>query len=182
MKDLSNYWIEIVGLTNRVHDFQYTISDQFFENFEGIEIKKGSLTCLLYLNKTDNFIALDFRIAGSVELTCDRSLDVFNHELIIRNHMLFKYGDEDKEIDDEIEFISRNRQGINVAQYIYEFIITSLPMKKLHPRYSEKDNMHQENELIYSSFPDETNELPENDGTLIDPRWEALNKLRNKLK
>jgi uncharacterized protein len=62
-----------------------------------------------------------------------------------------KYGEEDREIDDEIEMISRNRQGINVGQYIYEFIATSIPMKKLHPRYSEEEAKEVGDKLIYTS-------------------------------
>ena len=180
VKDLLKYWIEFIGLENRVHDFQYIIDDRFFKNFDGSEIKKGSLSCLLHLNKTDNFIDLDFNITGSVELICDRSLDVFEHVLDIKKHMLLKYGEENKEIDDEIEIISRNRQGINIAQYIYEFIAISIPMKKLHPRYSEVENMPQENELLYSSSPDDIKDSQENEENIIDPRWEALRKLKNK--
>ena len=86
------------------------------------------------------------------------------------------YGEEDMEIDDEIEMISRNRQGINVGQYIYEFIGTAIPMKKLHPRYNKGEENNEE-QLIYSSANDRS--AAEDDRGGIDPRWEALKKLKD---
>ncbi len=177
MNDLSTYWIDIIGLTNKVHLYEYSIDDAFYKIFDGSEISKGSLKCLLQLTKNDNFIEMQFDISGKVELICDRSLDLFDFPVHVKKTILFKYGEEDREIDDEIEMISRHRQGINVGQYIYEFIATAIPMKKLHPRYSGEETVNAENELIYSS----DNNKEEDPAEMKDPRWEVLKKLKNNL-
>lgn len=177
MNDLSTYWIDIIGLTNKVHEFRYSIEDKFFRNFEGSDVSKGSLQCLVELTKNDNFINLRFDITGKVELVCDRSLDRFDYPLAIRKNILLKYGEEDREIDDEIEMISRNRQGINVGQYIYEFIGTAVPMKKLHPRYSGEESREVGDQLVYTSDTQKDDDQED----IEDPRWEALKKLRNNL-
>jgi uncharacterized protein len=83
VNDLSTYWIDIIGLTNKVHEYRYSIEDKFFWNFEGSEINKGSLICLVELTKNDNFISLQFDLTGNVELVCDRSLDRFDYPLRI---------------------------------------------------------------------------------------------------
>ena len=177
MNDLSTYWIDIIGLSNKVHRYEYSIRDGFFNNFDGSEVSKGSLNCSLKLTKNDNFIEMEFDISGKVGLICDRSLDPFDYPVNITKAILFKYGEEDREIDDEIEMISRHRQGINLGQYIYEFIIMAIPMKKLHPRYAGKISENPKDELIYSSGDEHGKDL----GELDDPRWEALKKLRNNL-
>jgi len=177
VNDLSTYWIEIIGLANKSHSFEYSINDLFFNNFEESEIKQGSLKCWLQLNKNDNFIEIRFEISGKVRLICDRSLDLFDHLVEIEKHMLFKYGEEDKEIDDEIEMISRNRQGINVGQYIYEFIATAIPMKKLHPRYVDDEEANGTDEIIYTSNSEDGEDRSKQE----DPRWEILKKLRNNI-
>lgn len=177
MNDLSKYWIEIIGLSNKVHLSEYSIVGEFFKNFDGSEISKGSLKCFLQLTKNDNFIEMQFKISGKVGLICDRSLDPFDYPLTITKTILFKYGDEDREINDEIEMISRHRQGINVGQYIYEFIATAIPMKKLHPKFAAEESVNPEDELIYSSDSNMDSDHSEMD----DPRWEALKKLRNNL-
>jgi len=174
MSDLSKYGIDIIGLNNQEYKYQYPIDHLFFRNFENNEIEKSSLNCKIVLNKTDNYIDASFQIDGFVELICDRSLDKFDYDLNLNNRILFKYGEEDREIDDEVEMISRTRQTINMAQYIYEFVITGIPMKKLHPRYTENDT---EEEIVYSSGS--TPEESEKKDQEMDPRWEALKKLRN---
>ena len=177
MNGLSTYWIDIIGLSDKVHQYKYAIGDGFFRNFDGSEVTKGTLKSSLQLTKNDNFIEIRFDISGKVELICDRSLDPFDFPIHIEKTILFKYGEEDREIDDEIEMISRHRQGINVGQYIYEFIATSIPMKKLHPRFAGEESGNPDDELIYSSDNDHKKDQAESE----DPRWEALKKLRNNL-
>lgn len=178
MRDLSRYLIEIIGLKNRDYQFNWAIKDIFFQNFEESLIEKGSLECSLKLSKKETFIEMYFTIEGSVDLVCDRSLDHFDYPISEHKKMLFKYGEEDREIDDEVEMISRNRQNINVAQYIYEFIATAVPLKKLHPRYSGEDE--QGETLVYSTDKDKAKKK-DNEHTETDPRWEALKNLKNNL-
>lgn len=180
MDALSKYWIQIINLKNKNYRYDYLIDDSFFDHFENSPIEKGSLKCLLSLDKTDNYIQIHFNIEGRVELTCDRTLDKFDHPLTTDHQIMFKFGEEDREIDDEVEMISRSRQGINVAQYIYEFVSTSIPMKKLHPRFKDEDE--EDDQLIYRSNTDETGDQEgEKEQKDIDPRWETLLKLRNQL-
>jgi uncharacterized metal-binding protein YceD (DUF177 family) len=175
MSGLSKYNIDIINLKNQEYQYEFRIDPSFFSQFEESEIKKGSLSCFIVLRKTESFIETIFHIQGKVELECDRSLEKFDHSIDLNRRMVFKYGDEDKEIDDEVELISRNRQGIEMSQFIYEFISMGIPMKKLHPKYN---NEHQDNDeqLFYSSIVDGSQ--PENHEEEIDPRWETLKKLK----
>ena len=88
--------------------------------------------------------------------------------------MIFKFGEEDREIDDEVEMISKDRQSIDMSQFFFEFISMAIPMKKLHPRYM---NEEQYDEGLYFSSDKESDF--ENKKEEIDPRWEALKKLRD---
>jgi uncharacterized metal-binding protein YceD (DUF177 family) len=87
--------------------------------------------------------------------------------------MIFKFGEEDREIDDEVEMISYDRQSIDLSHFFFEFISMEVPMKKLHPRYQ---NEEQNDEEFYFSSE---NEDRDNRKEEIDPRWEALKKLRD---
>lgn len=178
MRDLSTYLIEIIGLKNTDYQFNWEIEDIFFRNFEESLIEKGSLACSLKLSKKETFIEMHFTIEGSVDLVCDRSLDHFDYPISEHKKMLFKYGEEDREIDDEVEMISRNRQNINVAQYIYEYIATAVPLKKLHPRYGTEDE--QGETLVYTTDR-ENQEKDDNNISETDPRWEVLKNLKNNL-
>jgi uncharacterized metal-binding protein YceD (DUF177 family) len=85
--------------------------------------------------------------------------------------MIFKFGEAAEEVSDEITIISQDLQQLDVGQFIYEYIVLEVPMKKIHPRY-QSDNEEDENEegkLIYQSEKSED---------VIDPRWEVLKKLK----
>jgi uncharacterized metal-binding protein YceD (DUF177 family) len=179
VKGLQQFGIDILKLSNKQHIYEFDSGDSFFENFEQSLLQKGNFKVNLILDKTETMLQLDFQINGWVELLCDRTLEPFEHPISIKQKLILKYGVENKELTDEIEMIAQDTQRINVAQYIYEYIGLSLPMKKLHPRLREQP-IAEENEegvLVYSSAAPENKPTESLDEPLIDPRWEALKKL-----
>lgn len=174
-KILSKYEINIQGLEEKRYTFDFEGSDQFFGAFEQSFISKGHFNAHVKLNKNSSMIQLNFEITGTVELTCDRSLDLFEEPLDVSERYIYKFGDRQEEISDEIEMIPYGAATINIAQHIYDFICVSLPMKKLHPRFREEE-IDEEGLLLYSTDK-ETIEEKEQE---IDPRWAALDKLRIK--
>ncbi len=174
MKDFQAFTIPILSLRNKSYTYDFEGSNGFFALFEHSLVEKGTFHAHLVLNKSSTMIQLDFHITGSVELTCDRSLELFDFPLDIHVKHILKFGETDEELTDEIEIVNRSAASINVAQYIYEFIGLAIPMKKIHPKF--KDQVLEENEeglLVYRSKVDETEEEDEP----IDPRWAALRKL-----
>ena len=47
--------------------------------------------------------------------------------------LVVKFGSEFNNEDDEILIIPHGEYKINIAQYIFELIILSLPAKRIHP-------------------------------------------------
>jgi len=176
MSGLSKYCIDIINLKNQEYQYEFTIDLSFFNQFEECEFENCSLDCFIVLRKTEGFIETNFHIQGQIELECDRSLDKFNHSIDLNKKMVFKFSNEDKEIDIEVELISRNRQNIDMSQYIYEFISMGIPMKKLHPKYNN-ENQNNDEQLFYSSTVDDSQTVKNKEE--IDPRWEALKKLKD---
>lgn len=178
VNELRQYEIPIFGLENKCYEYDFESDDAFFAALEQEMIEKGTIHTHLTLNKSETMIRLDFQINGIVELTCDRSLDLYDEAIDIERLLLLKFSDHNEELTDEIELIERNTHSINIARYIFEFIATSLPMKKLHPRFraeDEQDDEESEGKLIYTSETD--NESTEDEP--IDPRWAALRKLND---
>ena len=162
--------INIVGLHNKVHHFEYEIGDAFFAEYGTDLLNKGDFTVHVTLDKHETFLETRFRIVGTATLTCDRSLDAFAYPIEIDKMVIFKYGEETKEISDEVMMIHRDTVSLELGQYIYEFIGLAIPMKKLHPRF--EDESEEEDTIVYSSAPEE------NAGEETDPRWEKLKKLK----
>ena len=176
MKALRQYDIHIFKLSNSEHDYEFDISDSFFELFDSEYISKGQLKAFVTLQKSDSMIQMTFNIEGTIELTCDRSLDLFDHPLEIKRNMIYKFGEEEKELSEDVYVIHKDTQTMNIADILFEFIGLEVPMKKLHPRFVVEDN-DEDFEMIYSS-EEETEEQDEEE--TIDPRWAALKDLNKK--
>ncbi len=165
--------INIIGLSNKVHHYDFEIGDEFFRQYGPGLVSEGNLHASVTLDKRETMIETRFEINGQVTLVCDRSLDPFQHPLKIDQKMIFKFGDANEELSDEIIMIHRDSDSIELGQYIYEFINLAIPMKKLHPRYAGELDGDEEGKIIYSSGQDSGED--DND---IDPRWEQLKKLK----
>lgn len=179
MKKLKDYEIGIAKLSNRTHKYEFTLNDDFFEEFGKEIILGGKLKADVELDKTESLLTFHFDITGHVRLTCDRSLEEFDHPVDVQATFRIKYGEENAELDDDLWQITPNTQTINIAQHLYDYIGLSLPMKKLHPRFVEEDEEEEADDqdiLIYTSRTDAgTDEDDDEDDT--DPRWDALRNL-----
>ena len=147
-------------------------SKQYLHEFEGDDnffldleqelklIEKGHFKAIVSLDKSETMIQMLYKIKGSVELTCDRSLDLFDFHFDITQKMILKFSDHTEEITEELMFIDRNVQYINIAQDIFDFICLKIPIKKLHPRYTENEVTY---ESLMKKFEDEYVEEDESD-------------------
>ncbi len=173
MKDFS---VNIIGLSNKVHLFQFELEDDFFERYGKELFSKGDFDSEVSLDKRETFIEVDFKISGHAELICDRSLEPFDHHLNIDRRVIFKYGEEPKEVSDEIVIITRDQDSIDLGQFMYEFIVLSIPIKKLHPDLRNEDGDESDVRIVYSTSTENEQERKKEED--IDPRWEKLKKLK----
>jgi uncharacterized protein len=182
VKFLRSFDIDIIRLKEGKHIFPFEIGGEFLSHFEGNEIApNGLLQVKVTLLKQASVIEVWFDISGTVELTCDRSLEKYDEPIEVKERVLYKYGPEEKELSEEIFIITNDTAVINVAQLIYEFIILSVPAKRIHPNYREEEDedeaFEEEGKLVYVSEDpsEEVNDEPKN-----NPLWEELKKLKNK--
>jgi uncharacterized metal-binding protein YceD (DUF177 family) len=170
------YSVNIVGLSNKIHHFDYEFGDEFFRRYGGDLVSKGHFNVNIALDKHETFIEAAFKIKGTVTLTCDRTLEPFDEPIEKKHRILFKYGDANEEISDEIIMIHRDTATLELGQYIYEFIALAIPMKKLHPRLREEEKGgDSEGKIVYSS---DTSAEPKDENDNIDPRWDILKNLK----
>ena len=169
---MKKFVIDIYRMRNKLHHFDFKIDEEFFKDLDQDLIESGKLQANIDLDKNDTFIKMDVHIEGFVGLTCDRSLELFDYPIDESRRIIFKYGDQEMELDDEMVMITNETQRIDVGQYIFEFIGLAVPMKKLHPRYQQDEEEF--DTLVYSSQP----ETSEETDTEPDPRWGKLSELK----
>jgi uncharacterized metal-binding protein YceD (DUF177 family) len=126
------------------------------------------------LDKRETFLDVEFGIKGVAKLVCDRSLEPFDFPIDTTSKVVFKYGEEDVELTEELVVINRETASLELGQYIFEFIALAIPMKRLHPKFQDEEDDEIEGKIIYTSGDGENDSDDEN----IDPRWEQLKKLK----
>jgi len=168
---LKDFSVNILGLSQKTHQFSFHLDNAFFDAYKNSLVTKGDFQTALALDKHETFIEAQFKIQGVAELICDRSLESFEFLIDLNEKIIFKYGEEEGELSEEIVVITRDRVSIDFGQYLHEFITLAIPMKKLHPKYQESDDDSNEGQLVYTSAPSNVDDdLVEP----VDPRWEKL--------
>ena len=174
MNYLSQYTLPFSGLSEGKHQFDFTVNDRFFAEFETSEVEKGELKVQVELEKRSTYLSLSFSISGVVELICDRCLENFIYPVESHRKLLVKFSEKPVEDEAELIYLHPNDFQVEIAQYIYEFVILSLPIRRVHPDGENGESLcdpvmiRKLEELRYHG-----NNLDEPD----DPRWNELRKI-----
>lgn len=186
MGKFSLYNIPLRSLSEGKHEFEYSLDKGFFTLIDDgtADVKKGDLKVTVALKKTSVTFELNFTISGTVQVPCDRCLDDITMDVDTKNKLIVKFGKEYSEESDEIVIIPEEDGEINIAWFLYEFIVLSLPAKRVHPSgtcnkaMSSKLNKHRAKSADDESEEDDLEEddisLDEDDSSSTDSRWDAL--------
>ena len=165
--------IPISGLKEGHHLFDFEIGDRFFEEFEESEIKEGTLSVSIELDKRSSHFDLIAKITGEVRVCCDRCLEMFFHPLACENRLIIKFGKNLDDSDPDIITIPAGEPELDIKQYLYEFIHLALPIQRVHP--GDKTGINACNAEMLKKL----NQYIVSDEKENDPRWDELKKLIN---
>jgi uncharacterized metal-binding protein YceD (DUF177 family) len=129
------YEIAFVGLKPGVHEFNYTVDDRFFEEYQEQDFRKAEAHVKLLLERNNSFMILRFEVGGQAEVTCDRCSNDLPLQLFDEFTVTVKITDDpdaanEAEEDPDVFYISRGESHIDVKDWIYEFVNLSIPMQK----------------------------------------------------
>jgi uncharacterized metal-binding protein YceD (DUF177 family) len=194
VKLIKAYEIDVIRLKDGRHAFKFEVGDKFFEYYQANDWLNGAnIGVDVNLTKTVSVMEVDFHIHGTVNLTCDRSLEPFDEPLDLHEKVVYKYGPVEEEISEDVFMITKDTPSVNVAQLIYEYILLAIPAKKIHPDHrteaDEEDDEEYDSEVEaflveIEEEEDEDEERVSDDEEpseeKVDPRWDILKKLKNK--
>ena len=166
MEKENTYLIPISGLALGKHSFQYEITDEFFNGMDYSEIQQGKVNVNLDIDRMETMLTLTFDIEGTVRVMCDRCADEFDQPIESNQVFYIKLGTENAEESDDVMVLPADQHDFDLTSLIYEFIILSIPMHRVHPE-------GQCNPEIIDML-NGMQEAPEEDEETIDPRWAAL--------
>lgn len=172
MKGLKQFNIQFVGLKEGKHLFEYTIDNKFFEAFNYDEFESANVKVDLTFTKKSTLLELLFEASGTVEVPCDITNELYHQEIEASMPLVVKFGPEFNDDNEEILILPHEAYEVNVAQYIYEMLVLSVPNKRVHPQVldgtmqSEVLNKLKELEIKEEKTVENT-----------DPRWDKLKNL-----
>ncbi|OCX50877.1 hypothetical protein BEL04_19325 [Mucilaginibacter sp. PPCGB 2223] len=174
MKSLKTYSIPFTGLKLGKHQFDFEITDEFFDHFDYSLVKKGKLNCRVGLEKQETMLILNFDIDGFISLSCDRCLAEYPQQVNITEQQIAKFSDEEDIDNEEIIILTKNDHEINIAGLIYEYINVTMPFITVcsdegRTQYCDKDMLDRLDKLSGNEEQQNNEEA--------DPRWDALKKL-----
>ena len=176
MKPLKAYDIQFVGLKLGKHIYDYEINQTFFEYFEFDEFNTINVNLNIHLEKKTTLLELNFSGNGSVNINCDVSNEPYDQPINFNFNLVVKFGQEYNNENDSILIIPHGSYEINIAQYIYELIVLSIPQKRIHPGVVD-GTLNSEILRKLEDLSPNADLKAENSSDDIDPRWNKLKKL-----
>jgi uncharacterized metal-binding protein YceD (DUF177 family) len=174
MNNLKEYLIPFIGLKIGKHQFDYQLDNTFFSNFDYDEFNEASVKVSVVLEKKSTMLTLEIKHKGTVNVPCDVSGEEFDLAIKGKLNLIVKFGDTYNDEHEELLILPHGEFQVNVAQYIYESIVLSVPLRRIHPGVKD-GSLKEVIEKLEALAPKENKEsVQKND---IDPRWENLKKL-----
>lgn len=173
MNPLSEYIIPITGIKNGLHQFDYDVDINFLHYYEFKDLLDFNGQVHINMYKNNRIFDVEISINGTILSECDRCTDEITLGVNFVHHLVFKLEDSVANNNDEdIIFLSESATEIDMAPYVYEAIVFSLPMRRIHPNDSNGNSMC--NKEMINHLNQYLIQEPAS-----DPRWDTLKKLLN---
>jgi len=186
MSKFEQYNIILKDLTTESRVYEYLLDDLYFKKIDSPEAQKGNVKATVTVQKKQTTFELRFNLDGEIYIPCTRCLDDMEQPIHYKEKLQVKFGDKFSE-ENEIVIIPESEGSINIAWFLYEFIVLNIPIKHVHVSGEcnktmvnklkhhithRKDDEEDETDIDYGDESDFSE-----DEIQIDPRWESLQNI-----
>lgn len=173
MCSLEPFKIDLKGLKQGQTTFAMTLDDAYFEAIDAPEVRHGNVALTLSVERVGEFFNLTFREKGTVAVPCDLCLDDVDVEVECENRLAAKFGEESADEGDDCVTVAENEGILDTAWLAYEFLALAIPVRHVHAPGKC-------NEAMIRVLGEHTAARSgEEDTAAIDPRWAALQQLKD---
>ena len=173
MGRFDKYNVDLKGMKASSLEMEFELDNAFFADIDGEEFQKGAVKAKVTVKKNREIFDFSFEMAGTVIVPCDRCLDDLEIDVDTESTLRVKLGDGYAD-EGDIVIVPENEGDLNIAWYLYEFIVLALPMKRVHA--PGKCNHEMTGKLKRHSA--DADDCEENEEAQIDPRWAGLKDLQ----
>ena len=171
MCSLEQFKIDLKGLTSEETTLEFELDKDFFEALDETEVESGSLHVSLSIRKASGFFEFLFHTVGTVDIVCDRCLDLMEQPIETDNRLVVKLGTTTSEDDDTV-IVDEDEGILDTSWLIYEFIALAIPIQHVHAPGKCNPAMTKALEELSA---DRSGDVESSQ--TVDPRWEKLAEL-----
>ena len=168
------------GLKSGSYDYDFELGDDFFSRYGNENLQKCKAVFKVKLEKKERLMKFETEFSGTLSTFCDRCLKPLEMPISGRDTLYVEFGDETRESDDDNLVILPEGEGrIDLSQFLYECVATSMPMRHVHPDDENGDPTcdRQMLDLLQSVAVDEEKSASQEE---VNPIWEKLKDLKLK--
>ena len=177
MKALKSYDIKFTGLKNGKHRYKFHLDREFFEHFDNDDFESCDIDIVIELNKSDRFLEFNIHNSGTVNVPCDISGEMFDQKIEGDLDFIVKFGETYNDDREDLIYIPYHSHFFNIAQQIYESVVLSVPVKRIHPDIASGKKIAGNAKYIINYDDNNTQPGQNSEKKEIDPRWAALKKI-----
>ncbi len=187
MPKYDEYNIPLKGLKAESQQFEFNLDDQYFRKIDSPEVQRGNVKARVVVVKKTNLFELSFNLDGIIQIPCNRCLDDMNQPIQYKEKLQVKFGESFSE-DGDIVIVPESDGGINIAWFLYEFIVLNIPIKHVHApgecnktmvtklkKHITRQKNADDDDVEDIVFDDDDDISVEE--TATDPRWDGLQNI-----
>jgi uncharacterized metal-binding protein YceD (DUF177 family) len=154
------------------HNISFDIDGEFFKNYGNVEFEDSKFNIAVTAQQVEDSIILGVKIVGEVVVECDRCcMPLLVPMEITENILLLKEEDNTEDNDEDLViFISEGTTVVDITDFVYDFIVLSLPMQNIHPDDEDGNSTCDASQLEVLEKYNKKNR--------IDPLWDDLKKIK----
>lgn len=187
MSKFELYNVVLKDINNETRVIEFELDDAYFKKIDSPEVQKGNVKAKVSVQRKLSTFDIVFTLDGSITIPCDRCLDDMEQPIHYKEKLQVKFGDKFAE-EDEIVIVPELEGAINVAWFLYEFIVLNIPIKHVHATGEcnktmvvklkrhitrQKDDTDDDNSSIELDDDDDFT----TDEVQTDPRWDGLQNI-----
>ena len=172
MGSLEQFKIDLKGLKDELTKLEFDLNKDYFDALDETDVQSGALHVSVSIRKASGFFELQFYTVGTIDIPCDRCLDLMEQPVETDNRLVVKLGSTAHEEDDTI-VVDENEGILDLSWFIYEFIALAIPIQHVHAPGKCNPAMTQVLEELSADRSGDEESSP-----AVDPRWEKLKNLK----
>ena len=120
---MDDYFIYISDLNNGSGEYNFHVSDSFFEDFNYSVVERAKIDVNVTLKKVNEEITLSLSLSGKVfDLVCDLCTDLLDIPINVKEKIYIYESTDSDYSTDEIIYIKPKQNKLDLKQIIFELI------------------------------------------------------------